>query len=320
MSLKEIIRERAKKSYFIRVCFNAYCALLFKRNPKILANKDYKRVMGKDIDWDTPKNLIEKIYWMLFNSDTSLWSLCADKYEVRKFVEERGCGYTLNEIYGSWDKVEEIDYNNLPNSFVLKTTNSSGQVIIVEDKSKLNIDKVNEKLKRWLNVAYGLSAAQLHYLRIKPRIIAEQLLKNNQSVSSSLVDYKIWCFNGMPESVLVVFDRKGEDYKLSSFDLDWNNISDKVLKPTSVHYSGAYVAKPASFDKMLDVAKKLSAGFPEVRVDFYDIDNEPVFGEMTFSTGYGYYKDSYYDYLGGKIDLASIKQIPTEEIISEFVI
>ncbi len=320
MSLRNTIRERAKKSFLVRWCFNKYCALRFRRDPKALANNDYRRVMGKDIDWEHPKNLIEKIYWMLFNTDTSLWSLCADKYNVRSFVKECGCGDMLNELYGSWQHVKDIDYKSLPNSFVLKTSNSSGQVIIVNDKKQLDTAKANRKLNRWLNFVYGLTNAQLHYMRIKPCVIAERLLVNVAAPNEALIDYKFWCFNGVPESVLVVYGRKGEDYKLSVFDLKWNNISDRTLKSTSPHFGGDNIAKPASFEQMVEAAKKLSTGFPEVRVDFYDINGMPIFGELTFSTGYSYFTNEYYDYLGSKVNLSMTKTIPTPVILSELKI
>ena len=320
MGLKNRVRERAKKSYIVRKLFNWYCTKCFKRNPQELASKDYKRVMGRELNWANPRNLIEKIYWLIFNTDTTLWSICADKYRVRDFVKERGCGEMLNKLYGYWERVEDIDYDNLPNSFVLKTTNSSGQIIVVKDKSNLDVVKTNKKLNRWMNFVYGLTSAQLHYMHIKPAIIAEELLENKIEPSKMLVDYKIWCFNGVPESILVVFDREGENYKLSVFDLEWNNISEKALRVDSPHYSGINVLKPASFEKMMDAAKKLSKGFPEVRVDFYDIAGKPFFGELTFSTGYGYFTDDYYDYLGDKVDIKGVKRIPTKDIISSIKI
>lgn len=316
MNLKDKIRERAKKSYTARKLFNWYCTRCFRRDPKQLASKDYKRVMGRELNWENPQNLIEKIYWLLFNTDTSLWSVCADKYNVRGFVKERGCGHMLTKLYGYWENVEEIDYEGLPASFVMKTTNSSGQIIVVKDKSLLDISETNRKLNRWQNFIYGLTSAQLHYMQIKPAIIAEELLENKAEPASMLIDYKIWCFGGVPESVLVVYDRNGENYKLSVFDLEWNNISRTTLRIDSPHYGGVDVPKPVSFDKMIDAAKNLSNGFPEVRVDFYDIDGQPFFGELTFSTGYGYFTDEYYSYLGNKVDIESVKRISTKDIIS----
>lgn len=316
MDLKNRIREQVKKSYFARKIFNWYCTQCFRRNPQQLASKDYKRVMGRELNWENPQNLIEKIYWLIFNTDTSLWSICADKYHVRDFVKERGCANMLNNLYGYWESVEDIDYNSLPSSFVMKTTNSSGQIIVVKDKSKLDIENANKKLNRWLKFIYGLTSAQLHYMKIKPAIIVEELLENKAEPEKMLVDYKIWCFSGVPESILVVYDRNGENYKLSVFDLEWNNISERTLRTDSSHYGGNDVPKPASFDEMIVAARKLSSGFPEVRVDFYDIDGRPVFGELTFSTGYGYFTDEYYSYLGEKVDIDSVERINTKDIIS----
>lgn len=316
MDLKNGLRERLKKSYIARKVFNWYCTHSFKRNPKQLASKDYKRVMGRELNWENPQNLIEKIYWLIFNTDTALWSVCADKYHVRDFVKERGCGNMLNKLYGYWESIDAVDYDLLPSSFVMKTTNSSGQVIVVKDKTQLNISETNKKLNRWLNFIYGLTSAQLHYMRIKPAIIAEELLENKAEPEKMLVDYKIWCFDGVPESVLVVYDRNGENYKLSVFDLEWNNISSKTLRTDSPHYGGDNVPEPASFYEMLDAARKLSKGFPEVRVDFYDINGQPFFGELTFSTGYGYFTDEYYSYLGDKVDIKSVDKMDTNDIIS----
>lgn len=282
--------------------------LLVWLSPEYVANRTYRGVFGKDIKWDNPTNLIEKIYWLQFNSDTSLWTKCADKYRVRDYVVEKGCGNILNELYGNWDDVEDIDFDSLPNSFVLKTNNSCGQILLVKDKSKLDVDFAKKQLKKWLDSKYGFEGAQLHYTKIEPCVIAEELLVNKNTPESSLVDYKIWCFNGIPEFVLVVAQRKSVgEYSLSAYDLQWNNISDRVLNKKNVHYDGFEIVCPSSFNEMIEYAKKLSQGFPEVRVDFYDIDGKVIFGELTFTTGYGSYNLEYYEYLGSKITLPKKK-------------
>ena len=278
-------------------------------SPKFLANNTYKKFFHKNINWDNPKNLIEKIYWLQLNTDTSLWTLCADKYRVREYVKDKGCESTLNKLYGVWENVDDINFDTLPDSFVLKTNNSCGQIILVKDKSELNIPEAKKKLKRWMKSNYGYSGVQLHYTRIRPCIIAEELLINDNDKNSSLVDYKIWCFNGKADSILVVSERgwneEGSDrYLLNVYDLQWNNISEKVLKKEDKHYSGSNTPQPTCLKEMIEYAEKLSAGFPEVRVDFYEIKNKVIFGELTFTTGYGYYTDEFYDYLGSKVDLA----------------
>ena len=215
----------------------------------------------------------------------------------------------MNEIYGSWNNVSEIDWESLPDSFVLKTNHACGQFFLIKNKKDVNKYKIFNKFNEWLNVKYGYRSAQLHYTRIKPCIIAEKLLVNKSAPEESIIDYKIWCFHGVPECIIVVFNRTRNDYFLSMYDVNWNNISMRTLNVNSIHFSGMDVPKPKSFDKMIDSAKKLSEGIPQVRVDFYDIDGKAVFGEMTFSTGYGHFAEDYYDYLGGKIDLSKITKL-----------
>ncbi len=178
----------------------------------------------------------------------------------------------------------------------------------------VQIDKIKKVFKRAMRLQrQGYSNAQLHYLNIKPCVIAEELLhqseEEKQFSHSSLVDYKVWCINGKVESVLVVFERKSHnDYKLSMFDSDWNNISAKTLKPEKHCYSGLDIPKPKCLDNMIQIAQQLAKPFVQVRIDFYNIDDKPILGELTFSTGYGYYTEEYYEYLGSKIDLSKVKK------------
>jgi hypothetical protein len=242
-------------------------------------------------------------------TDTTLWSFCADKYRVREYVKSKGCETYLNKLYGMWEDVDDINWNDLPNSFVLKWNNGSGQVILVKDKTKLDIKSTKTILRRWLKSTYGYEGAQSHYLAIKSCIIAEELISNPVKSEDSLIDYKLWCFQGKPSFFLIVYDRKGDDYKLSAYDLEWNNISDRVFNKNSAHYSGKDIEKPTSFETMIKIASKLSEDFVEVRVDFYDVAGQPIFGELTFSTGYGYFSTDFYRELGDFIDLTTIKKI-----------
>lgn len=300
----EPLRSTYSKFYKWRLKF------YLKFNPKIIANSSYKFVFKKNINWENPIDLIEKIQWLQIYSDTSLWTICADKYLVRAFVKGKGCGYVLNELYGAWYNVDHIDWSKLPNSFVLKGNNSCGEVILVKDKNKLDKIDTKTQLKTWMKTVYGYNSAQLHYTRIKPCIIAEKLLINKKNPEKSLIDYKIWCFHGVPESILVSDNRTENDYSLSFYDLEWNNISDIALNKNNTHYCGKQISKPKSFDKMIEVAKILSKDFPQVRVDFYDLAGKAIFGEMTFTTGFGSYSDEYYKYLGNKIDLNKVDKLP----------
>lgn len=257
---------------------------LSHRDPKKVANATYKNVMGTDIDWNHPHSLIEKIYWLQLFSDTSLWTTCADKYEVRNYISEKGYENLLNELYGCWNNVSEMDWDALPNSFVLKPNNGCGQVIIVKNKDEINKKLIKKQLSLWLKIKYGFVGGQYHYTRIKPCIIAEKLLINEDAPDKSLVDYKIWCFDGKPDFVLIVYNRDKNGYLLSVYDMEWNNISDKVLNKDNPHFSNKSIPKPHSFDKMVEAAASLSKRFPQVRVDFYDVGGNAIFGEMTFST------------------------------------
>jgi hypothetical protein len=276
---------------------------VFRSHPEKLAVKNYKNVFGENPNLKNPKNLIEKIIWLQFNSDTSLWTLCADKFRVREYVKNRGQEDILCKLYGVWEDANQIDFDVLPEEFVLKTNNSCGQIIIVRNKADLNIKETRDKLRQWMSQGYGYSNAQMHYTRIEPCIIAEELLESEST--SSLVDYKIWCFNGVPECILVCSERiPGQGvYSLSMYDTEWNNISEQALNTQSIHFRGTEIPKPDNFNAMLHYASKLSEGFPEVRVDLYNIYGRIVFGELTFTTGYGSYKKSFYEYLGSKVQI-----------------
>lgn len=247
---------------------------------------------------------------MQFHTDTSLWTKCADKYQVGDYVKSKGLESLLIKIYGKWDSADEIDFDMLPDSFVLKTNNSCGQNLIVRDKQELDIKEARQKLNSWLRQSYGHHNAQLHYTRIKPCIIAEELLIDpSLEPGENILDYKVWCFDGSPETIMTVCGRRGSQYYVSFYDLDWNNISHKVLNPKSPHYGNISIPRPKRLKEMLDYAAELSSGLPEVRIDFYNIDGIIHFGEMTFTTGFGYCSEEYYDYLGSKIDLSKVKKI-----------
>lgn len=276
----------------------------YKKDFKKEVRRIYKPFFKTDVDWVNPQNLIEKIYWLQINSDTSLWTKYADKYLVRDYIRECGFDDILPILYGKWDNANDINFDKLPSSFVLKTNNGCGTNIIVRDKSKLNKKSTIKRLNQWLSIPYGYAAAQIHYTRIKPCIIAEEFLVNNYSFSSSLIDFKIWCFHGVPECILVVFDREDNKYLLSLYDLNWNNITHGNFDSNYKNISYKEIPKPESLEKMIEIAKILSLDLPQVRVDFYDIEGKPYFGEMTFSTGFGYFSKEYYEYLGSKIDLS----------------
>ena len=306
------IWEAVKRTYIYRYFAYRIHKYQVEKNPLGEINRYHNAIFCRDANLNEPKSLIEKIYWMQLNTDTSKWSLCADKYRMRDYVKEKGVGEYLPKIYGKWEKAEEIDFSFLPESFVLKTNNACHTVIVVKDKRKLNVRKTIKTLNQWLAIPFGYSGYEPHYLKITPCIIAEEYLTdvvdgdNNQR--SCITDYKVWCFSGIPEAIHVIYDRIDDTIQMALYDTGWNDISYNIKNTsTCMTEKGVEVEKPKCLDKMLEIAHILSAGFPECRVDFYVIHNKPVIGELTFSTGYGYFTDDYYDYLGSKIDIDKLK-------------
>lgn len=256
-----------------------------------------------------PKDIDEKVNYMKLFADTTLWSICADKWGVREYVKERGLGHTLNEVYGLYDRAEDIDFDNLPTSFVIKTTNGGGgnSVLIVKDKTSLNRDEVIKQLNSWLKIPMGYKYAETHYNRITPKLMVEKLLENNSN-SSSLLDYKFNCFDGKVYSIFFCSDREfGKSVCYSVYDLDWNLYPEK-MKPK--YRIDKVFNRPDSLNKMIEYSKQLSLGIPYVRVDWYEVSGEPVFGEMTFTPAGGFqsfYSDDYILELGEQLDLSKIK-------------
>lgn len=289
----------------VKKTFHVFHKICVKVNPKIEMARCYYKTFHRWPSFKNPTDLIEKIYWLQLNSDTSLWTKCADKYAVREYVVQCGCSEVLNELYGVWDSVDDFNLDTLPDSFVLKSTNGCGQVMIVRDKKTIDISSLKMILSAWLSTPFGYSGGELHYIKIVPKIIAEKLLVDNRPFSRTLIDYKIWCFNGVPSYIWIAYDRRDiVKVKMALFDTNWEPVPQYLKKSNNDKYCPEdIIPKPESLEPMLDYAAKLSKGFPEVRVDFYEIDGKPVFGELTFSTGFGYFTDEFYRMLGDKVTL-----------------
>lgn len=282
--------------------------------PEFMARKRFKIYFGRDINYETPTDLNEKITWLSLYTDTSEWIKLADKYAVRKYVEDCGCGDSLVKLYGKWDTSEDIEWDILPESFVLKTNNGSGTVLIVRDKKSLNISETTKNLTKWMKNPVGLETTEFHYTYIKPCIIAEELLYQNEEemkISTTLIDYKIWCFNGVPYCCWACTNRENGGADVASFDLDWNYHPEHSIFNSHYRKQNPTIKKPENFNKMLDIAKKLSAGFPILRVDLYNIDGKIYFGELTFTTLGGimnFYTPDYLFEMGSLVDLTGIKK------------
>lgn len=272
-------------------------------NPRVYISIIHHDRLCRWINWKNPKDLNEKINWLKFYSDTSMWTRCADKYRVREYVKECGCPEILVPLYGVWENAADIDLDKLPEKFVLKPNHGCGDVFVVKDKSEINFMEICNRLQKAINTKFGYELAEWHYLNISPCIICEKNIKS--STCADLIDYKIWCFDGVPYYVLTCSERDVEAHKttLNLFDLNWNRL-DNYMTPK--YRNDIIVPKPVHLDKMLNYAKMLSKPFPEVRVDFYEVDGMIYFGELTFTSRSGlmdYFTEDCLLEMGSKVTL-----------------
>lgn len=282
-----------------------YCFLV-DHFPHKAINQKWQRDYGYNIDWDSPKNLNEKIQWLMCFGDTSRWADLADKYKVRKFVEEKGYGHLLPQLLGVWDDARKIDFSLLPNKFILKCNHDSGSYCKVNKSEEFDKDSICRRLNAHLKQKFGYKNCEPHYNKISPRlIIAEEFLESEtDGFSDSLVDYKVWCFNGEPAYIWVYYNRnhEGTDFKL--YDLNWEEHKEKTMPNKFYRDGNAEIKRPRCFKEMLLAAKSFSTGFPEVRVDFYIVNGRLYFGEMTFTSNCGrmnHFTEEYMQELGNRI-------------------
>ena len=245
--------------------------------------KQYKDRIGHALDLDNPKRFTEKIQWRKLNDNNPLYSTLADKYAVREWVKEKIGEEYLIPLLGVWDRAEEIDFDKLPDSFVLKTNNASSSNIIVRDKKKINKQLIIEQMNFWLDYPFWAVLGEFHYKDIPPKIIAEKFMQCEET--DDIPDYKFFCFHGKPYCCQVDLNRY-HGHKRIVYDLDWNPQNWIIKNRKADMYSGS-LEKPSQFDKMVSLAEKLCEGLSFVRVDLYLIQNNIYFGEMTFTPAAG---------------------------------
>lgn len=287
--LKELVNKKYPSLYQkIRDCKCYYCYYMRKRKkpkdyPRLLEER-YRKLTGQKMDIRNPRTYSEKIQWLKLYDPNPFRSQLTDKVEVRNWIKNNIGEEFLIPIYGVYNKFEEIDFNALPDKFVIKTNHSSGWNIIVKDKNALDKKEVKSKLEKWLSLDYAFwSEYEIHYSPIKPKIIIEKYMEDD---NGCLTDYKFLCFSGEPKYVWVDFDRFS-NHKRNVYDLSWN------LQPWNQFSYKNYlpqggVKKPKNFTKMIEIARLLSKDFIHVRVDLYNIDGRIYFGEMTFTNGSGF--------------------------------
>lgn len=304
--MKTIVRTVRR---FHKKALNRYIKFLVKFDQERATSALYKRRFNKTPDLKNPKDFNEKVLWLKLHWNESLMIRCGDKYKVRCYVKEKGIPQILNPLYGVYDDAKDIEWDKLPDKFVLKTNNASGTNIICENKQTFDKEKASVLLNEWLKKDFGYQMAETHYSKMDPKILCETFIEiENQDVPT---DYKFFCFNGKPEFLSIIKGKSPENLAAKPiknyYDLDLNFLDIQVDNGGIVE---KVAQKPKTFNKMIEYAQILAKGCPFVRVDFYDGEDEPVFGEMTFTPTAGMasnYTEEALVKIGSMIDLQSVK-------------
>ncbi len=259
--------------------------------------------MGRRLNLDDPKTFNEKIQWMKLYDNTQLKTTLTDKVAVREWITEKIGEQYLIPCLGVWDEFEQIDFDTLPDQFVLKANHGSGWNLIVKNKETFCKEDAAKKFRDWLSRNYAWHGLELHYKGIVPKIFAEEYIENTEG---DLCDYKFLCFDGKIKYAWIDMQRF-TDHRRNIYDSDWNEQDFSIDYPKSL----IHIEKPEHFETMKEIAGVLSTGFPLVRVDLYQIDNKIYFGEMTFTCGNGENKfcpEEYDLVLGKQIKLPDKKK------------
>lgn len=241
----------------------------------------YKIVTGERLNLENPTTFNEKLQWLKLNYRKPEFTNMVDKYEVREYITKRvGEGYLI-PVLGIWDTPEEINFDELPNQYVLKCTHDCEGLSICTDKTIFDTEAAKAKLKGCLKRNFYYQGREWPYKNVHPRIIAEQYMHDDGD--DQLTDYKVFCFNGEPKIIQVDYDRfKG--HKRQFYDVEWNRMDVSFHFPSD---TTKRIPKPSVLGDMLELARKLSTGFPHLRTDFYIIGDKIYIGEMTFYHGTG---------------------------------
>lgn len=253
-----------------------------------------------------PKRFTEKLQWYKLNYRDPLMTICADKYLAKDYLSNKGYSEYVPKLYQVCNKIEEVVWDKLPNSFIIKCNNGYGANVIVSDKESLDINAINKQFGKWKQLSTVVIAREWAYKDIPPKIIVEELLVSKDGTQKGdLNDYKIMCFNGTPRVIWVDVDRY-TNHKRNFYDTQWNLLPVKSDCPT---YDNVLPA-PYGLEKMLEIAASIAKDFPFVRVDFYSLNQRIYIGELTFYPWSGcvkYTPDSFDFELGDMFELPNPK-------------
>lgn len=259
--------------------------------------KKYKAIFNKKLDLDNPQTFNEKLQWLKINNRKDIYTTMVDKYKVKEYISAQvGEKYVVPTL-GIYDKFDDIEFDKLPNQFVIKCTHDSGGIIICNDKSKL--DRVNAKkiITKSLKRNFYLIGREWPYKNVKPRIIIEPLLHNKNG--DGLIEFNMFCFNGIPKIIMVCYGDKKKNRYNDFYDENFKRIKMGI----TYKYSDQQMQKPSNYYDMIKISKIISKDIPFLRVDFYLVDNEIKLGELTFFhwSGFGKFYPQEYDYKFGQL-------------------
>lgn len=274
---------------------------------RIIPDKTYIKLMfekrmGYKLNLKSPTDYNEKLQWLKLYDRNPEYTKLVDKYDVREYIKDTIGEEYLIPIYGVYNDYSDIIFENLPNTFVIKATHRSGDVIIIKDKDEINHEKLKKTIKKWLKTKYFYNSREWPYKGVKPRIVIEKLMIDK--TNDDLMDYKFLCFNGEPKYIEVMSDRFAEGgYKVNYFNLNWEKLDIKRKNRLS---SNKNIKKPANLNRMIEISRVLSKNKRFSRIDLYNINGKIYFGEITFYPGGGHILFENNDisrYLGSLIDL-----------------
>lgn len=267
----------------------------------------YKVMMKKRLNLKNPKTFNEKINYLklyVYPYDEKVIQ-CADKYVVRNYLKEKNLSKYLVKLIGCWDNVNEIEWEKLPNKFVLKCNHGCGYNIICTDKNTFNIKKAEKQLKKWMNEDFGKVSGEPHYSKIKRKIICEKFLEED------IKDYKFFCFKGNPEFFYISQNINGDFHNMQA-DFFYTNGKKTGFERTDHRHFETIPKMPKQLNEMIELSKRLSKDFDFVRVDLYNIHGKIYFSELTFTPCSGFmrlYPENADKIIGDKLQITMIKKV-----------
>lgn len=292
--VKKVLKENVLTRGIYKMLSKMYNFRYILMDDEKYAKTIYKHKENVDLNLDNPQTFDEKLWWLKINYHNPLMTMCVDKYWVRDYVKMCGYEEILNELYGVYENVDDIDFSKFKNDRVfIKCNHRSGANMIYDRNKPFDIKKFKKKFKKALNSNYYNVYREWPYKNVKPLIVCEKVLTTDEK--SGLVDYRILCFNGKAKYVLLDVDVCAEDgshadnSKINVYDRNLNLMKDYIFNISN--FESKRIKKPENYDKMIEIAEKLSKPFPHARVDLYNISGKIVFGEITFFHRAGFNPD-----------------------------